>query len=105
MVTVKPAPEFSLALAHAAAGPHAHGAHVSGVLLVLVLIVLAPAGWLAYRVSLWLHPFTMCRRCGGTGVTAGFLPWSRAFCRRCGGCGLVPRFGVKVAGLRGRQPW
>ena len=104
MITDKLAPDLSLALAHAA--PHTHAAHLpGGVMLVLALIVLAPAAWLVYRVSLWLHPFTMCRRCAGTGITAGFVPWSRSFCRRFDGRGLVPRFGVKAAGLRGRNRW
>ena len=57
-----------------------------------------------YRVSLWLHPFTLCRRCGGSGITAGFLPWSRAFCRKCDGRGLVPRLGTMTALLRGTVP-
>jgi len=57
-----------------------------------------------YRVSLWLHPFTTCRRCGGSGITAGFLPWTRAFCRKCDGRGLVPRLGTMTADLRGRYP-
>jgi hypothetical protein len=103
MVTAKVAPELSLALARAA-GRHPAGAHVPGHAAAwLVLAGLGAACWLAYRASLWLHPFAMCRRCGGSGVTAGFVPWSRSFCSRCGGRGLVSRLGVKMAGARGRR--
>jgi hypothetical protein len=104
MVTAKLAPDLSLALAQSA-GPHAAAVHfLDQAALLLVLIGLAGAGWLVYRVSLWLHPFTTCRRCGGSGITAGFMPWSRSFCRRCDGRGLVPRLGVKAGELRGRHP-
>jgi hypothetical protein len=104
MVTVKVAPELSLALAQAA-GRAAPAAHVPGrVAAGLVLAGLAAAGWLVYRVSLWLHPFAMCRRCGGTGIITGFLPWSRAFCCKCNGRGLVPRLGTKAADVLGRRP-
>ena len=102
MVTAKTAPELSLALDHAAG--HAAAVHApGGAGLLLAVIVLAAGGWLAYRVSLWLHPFRMCRRCGGSGVVSGFL-WSKGFCGHCGGCGLVPRLGTAVGGLRGRYP-
>ena len=104
MLTAKAAPDLSLALAQAA-GRAAPAVHAPGrVTLWLVLTGLAAAGWLVYRVSLWLHPFAMCRRCGGSGIIAGFLPWSRAFCYKCGGRGLVPRFGTKGADLLGRHP-
>ena len=103
MFTAKVAPDLSLALARAAGqapAVHAPGGVGAG----LVLAGLAVAGWLVYRVSLWLHPFTLCRRCGGSGITAGFLPWTRAFCRKCDGRGLVPRLGTMTAGLWGRYP-
>ena len=99
MVTVNNAHGLSLALAHAAgqaAGVHApHGA--------LLLAALAAGGCLAYRVSLWLHPFRLCRRCGGSGVVSGFFPGSRAHCGWCDR-GLVPRLGTRLLGLRGRGP-
>ena len=102
MGTAKTAPGISRVLAQAA-GQHAATAHVLARLelwlaAAAVAAVLAAAGWVVYRVSLWLHPFTTCRRCGGSGVTSGFVPWSRSFCRRCDGRGLVPRLGVKAAG-------
>jgi hypothetical protein len=99
MVTEKNAPELSLALQHAAA-PHAPG----GAVLLLALFVLAGGGWLAYRVSLALHPFRMCRRCGGSGIVSGFLPWSKGFCGHCDGRGLVPRLGTTLGAARGRYP-
>ena len=74
MVTAKVAPEHCLALARAAS-QHASAAHALGhVVLWLAVIGLAAACFAAYRVSLWLHPFTLCRRCGGSGITAGFFP-------------------------------
>lgn len=102
MVTASNAPELPQALQHAAGHPAAHVP--GGAPLLLALIVLAAGGWLAYRVSLALHPFRMCRRCGGSGVVSGFLPWSKGFCGHCGGRGLVPRLGTTVAGTRGRYP-
>jgi hypothetical protein len=103
MVTAKTAPGLSLALHHAAG--HAPAVHApGGAVLLLAVIVLAAGGWLLYRVSLWLHPFRMCRRCGGSGIVSGFLPWSKSFCGHCGGRGLVPRLGTTVGGLRGRHP-
>jgi ribosomal protein L40E len=104
MVTVKVAPDRCLALAQAAS-QHASAAHgLSHVTLWLAVTGLAAASVVAYRVSLWLHPFTLCRRCAGTGITSGFFPWSRAFCRKCGGRGLVPRLGTIAAGPWGRYP-
>ena len=104
MVTAKVATEHHLALAQAASR-HAPAAHILGRLaLWLAVTGLAAAWFVVYRVSLWLHPFTLCRRCGGSGITAGFLPWSRAFCRKCDGRGLVPRLGTMTAGLWGRYP-
>ena len=98
MVTASKSPALSQALRHAAAHP---AAHVPGGAL-LALIVLAAGGWLVYRLSLALHPFRMCRRCGGSGIVSGFLPWSKGFCGHCGGRGLVPRLGTAVAGTHGR---
>jgi hypothetical protein len=93
-----------LALA-AAASQHVPAAHaLSHAVLWLAVIGLAAAWFAVYRVSLWLHPFTMCRRCAGSGITRGFLPWSRAFCRKCDGRGLVPRLGTVTADMWGRYP-
>jgi hypothetical protein len=73
MVTAKVAPEHCLALARAAS-QHASAAHTAGHAVPwLAVIGLAATCLAAYRISLWLHPFTLCRRCGGTGITAGFF--------------------------------
>jgi hypothetical protein len=67
MVTATVTPEHGLALA-SAASRHAPAAHAPGpVVIWLAVIGFAAACWLAYRVSLWLHPFTLCRRCAGSG--------------------------------------
>ncbi len=100
MLTASHVPELSQALRHAVGHPAAHVP--GGAPLLLALVVLAAGGWLAYRVSLALHPFRMCLRCGGSGIVPGFWPWSRGFCGHCGGRGLVPRLGTAVAGTRGR---
>jgi len=104
MVKVKVASEHCLTLA-SAASRHAPAAHTPGHAALWLAVTGLVAAWFAvYRVSLWLHPFTLCRRCGGSGITAGFLPWTRAFCRKCDGRGLVPRLGTMTAGLWGRYP-
>ena len=104
MVDAKDATGLSSALARAAGQP-GFGAHAVGhPAFWVAVIALAALSWLVYRVSLWLHPFASCRRCGGSGQIRGFLPWSRAFCYKCNGRGLVPRFGTKVGDLRGRYP-
>ena len=104
MVTATVTPEHCLALA-SAASRHAPAAHAPGhVVLWLAVAGLAAAGFAVYRVSLWLHPFTLCRRCAGSGITRGFLPWSRTFCRKCDGRGLVPRLGTMAVDLRARYP-
>jgi hypothetical protein len=104
VVTANGTTGLSPALAQAAGQPGL-GAHTVGhAELFLAIIALAALSWLVYRVSLWLHPFASCRRCGGSGQIRGFLPWSRAFCYKCNGRGLVPRFGTKVGDLRGRYP-
>ena len=101
MVIAKIASQHSLALA-SAVSRHAPAAHaLARPALWLAVAGLAAAWFAVYRVSLWLHPFTMCRRCGGSGITRGFLPWSRAFCRKCGGRGLVPRLGTMTADVWG----
>ncbi len=70
MVKVKVASEHCLALA-SAASRHAPAAHAPGhAALWLAVTGLAAACFAVYRVSLWLHPFTLCRRCGGSGITA-----------------------------------
>jgi hypothetical protein len=86
------------------AGGSPSGMHMPGSAeSLLILIALAAAVGLAYRVSLWLHPFVMCRHCGGNGTTAGFWPWSRGVCPRCNGTRVVPRLGTHLLGLHARR--
>ena len=70
MFTAKVAPDLSLALARAASQrPRCARSRRSGGRAGCWPGSRWPAGW-SYRVSLWLHPFAMCRRCGGTGITS-----------------------------------
>jgi hypothetical protein len=104
MRTANFAAEQGQALARTASR-HALAAHALDRPVLWLAVIGLGLAWLAvYRVSLWLHPFTMCRRCGGSGITRGFLPWSRAFCRKCDGRGLVPRLGTVTAGMWERYP-
>lgn len=61
--------------------------------LVFVLIV-AFAG---YLVSLWLHPYTRCRACGGSSRHVGAV-FGYGFrpCRRCKGKGRKVRLGCHL---------
>jgi hypothetical protein len=103
MPATKGATGLSLALAKAASRVHP-GPHLPGKMtLALIVIVLLVLWFVLYRVSLWLHPFTMCRRCGGSGKVSGFFGWTRAFCGKCGGSGLVPRLGTYLGDMRGQR--
>jgi hypothetical protein len=81
-------------------GPHFHlTAEAVLILAGLVLLFLA-----VYRISLFLFPHAMCRRCGGSGKVKGWYPGSAAFCRKCNGSGVVPRLGTLVTdGAGGRR--
>jgi hypothetical protein len=79
--------------------PAAHAAgltHHAGLVLAGVVVVIA----IAYRVSLFLKPFTRCRRCGGSGKARGFLG-GVGYCGHCRD-GLVPRLGTVVLQSRRR---
>jgi hypothetical protein len=63
--------------------------------------IIAAAGLLAaagYRYSLWRHPSTRCRWCGGTGRHRGAVygyaagPCQSKWCKG----GRVPRWGVRM---------
>ena len=63
-------------------------------------LILAAAAALAaavYLVSLRVHPWAPCRRCGGGGKSRDRI-WREAHgsCRSCGGRGRHPRLGVRV---------
>jgi len=73
-----------------ASGLHLHlTAHAT-----LILVGVAALYFVAYLISLRIHPFRKCHWCGGSGKVSGAIfTWST---RRCGKCidGLVPRLGT-----------
>ena len=106
MPATKGATGLSLALARTASRVHA-GPHVPGkVTLALIVIGLLVLWYVVYRVSLWIRPFRMCRRCGGSGKVFGFFGFlgsTGAFCGKCNGRGLVPRLGTHLLDLKGQR--
>lgn len=62
-----------------------------------VIWTAALLGGLGYWISLYLHPWTKCRICKGTGRHHGavFRYASRA-CGNCAGIGRVLRLGVRL---------
>jgi hypothetical protein len=56
--------------------------------LIVLLIVAATVSGLAYAISLRLHPWRPCQRCGESGKHRGTV-FTRSFrpCGRCGGTG------------------
>lgn len=63
--------------------------HSGGGLLLVVLAVAAAAVYAAgYAISIRLHPWRPCRRCGESGKHRGTM-FTRSFrpCARCGGTG------------------
>jgi hypothetical protein len=68
----------------AAAHPH----RVSLVILVLALMLAAAISAGSYAISIRLHPWRPCRRCGESGKHRGSIfPRSFRACARCGGTG------------------
>lgn len=79
------------------AGVHLHLTPFGIGVLVLIAIVLL----VAYRISLYLNPHTVCRPCAGTGKRRGVIFfWARRVCGSCGGNGLAPRLGTCFTGRR-----
>lgn len=65
--------------------------------LALDVCLFVIGGASAYLISLHLHPFRVCRTCGGTGRQAGAMfPWSHRQCLRCGGQTRHRRWGVQL---------
>lgn len=59
-------------------------------------VIFALLGAVAYWFSLHLHPFSQCRKCGGTGRhKAAMFPWSNRSCIACGGRARHRRWGVQ----------
>ena len=73
-----------------AAGLHLHlAAHAT-----VILVGAAVLYFVAYLISLWIHPFRKCRRCEGSGkVRDAIFTWGWSRCGRCSD-GLVPRLGT-----------
>ncbi len=73
-----------------------------GVLMdpVMTFVVIALA---AYVLSLFLHPYVKCDRCGGLGRHSGALfGYASRPCHKCSGLGQKQRLGAAVIG-RGRR--
>jgi hypothetical protein len=63
----------------------------------VILIGLAIAWAVCYRISLYLHPFTKCKTCGGSGRRRGtFYSYASRACATCGGSSRVLRLGVRL---------
>jgi len=63
---------------------------------VVVLLLAAAAGVVAWYVDVRLRPWKPCPRCGGRKRTRGSRPtaFGKFSCRRCGGRGDVRRVGA-----------
>lgn len=72
-------------LALAAAAHHAGGSPLLLIVLALAAAIVYGAG---YAISIRLHPWRPCRRCGESGKHRG-TAFTRSFrpCTRCGGTG------------------
>jgi hypothetical protein len=90
--------------ARQAAGQHLHLTPRDTAILFLIFTAAGLVCLLLYRISLALHPSTICRHCGGTGTVGGLVfRWARSTCPVCAGTRLVPRLGTHFTG--GRRPW
>jgi hypothetical protein len=69
-----------------------HGGGPGDVLLILIGLG-ALAAW---AISLYVHPFTRCGRCSGTGVNKGSSGKRFGLCKACGGSRRKQRFGSKT---------
>jgi hypothetical protein len=86
----------------AARGHAAAAFHLTPLECLFLLGVASLFFFLAYLVSLWCSPMTMCRRCGGTGMSGGWMfGYARRLCSKCGGHKLVPRLGTRLIDLAG----
>lgn len=61
---------------------------------VVILVVLI--GALAWLVSLYIHPFTQCGRCSGTGLNKGSTGKRWGTCKACGGSRRKQRLGSRT---------
>ena len=78
----------------AAAVPAAHsGGSVKGAALVVLVALIAAVVWLG---SLYVHPFTRCSTCKGSGVTKRSTGKRFGLCKACGGTRRRQRFGSRA---------
>ena len=75
----------------AAAPAHHGGGQGWAALTLLALAVL-----IAWGVSLYIHPFTVCGRCEGSGTNRGSNGKRWGTCKRCGGARRRQRFGSRT---------
>ena len=93
LVAVLVLPAIARALTPGSGGRSAGGELVTALAVLLALVL-----WVGgYLISLRVHPYTRCRRCGGDGKHHGRL-YPRAFraCPGCRGTGRRPRLGVRL---------
>jgi DnaJ-class molecular chaperone len=66
---------------------------VEQLLIAFVLLVL---GFLAYRFSIFRHPYTKCETCNGTGKhKGGVFNYAHRPCHKCSGVGQKQRWGAR----------
>lgn len=56
------------------------------------MVLLALAALAAWLLSLYVHPFTRCGRCGGSGLNKGSSGKRYGLCKACGGSRRKQRF-------------
>jgi hypothetical protein len=64
---------------------------------VVTLALIALTSFACWAVSLYLHPFRHCRKCGGTGRTKRLTRRRFDPCKRCTGTGRLQRAGSRTA--------
>jgi hypothetical protein len=80
------------ALAITATGEAGHGSGAG----VLALILVALVAGLIWVFSLYVHPFTGCGACGGSGLNKGSTGKRFGMCKSCGGSRRKQRLGSKT---------
>jgi hypothetical protein len=68
----------------------------------VTLLLLIGAAIAGYLISLRIHPYTHCGRCGGGGNYGTVYRKTFSLCSACGGSGRRLRWGVRI-GLAGKK--
>ncbi|TDC41112.1 hypothetical protein E1281_37695, partial [Actinomadura sp. KC345] len=63
----------------------------------VTLLLLTMTGLALWAVSVYVHPFRPCRRCGGAGRKPGSTRRRFGPCNRCSGTGRTQRIGSRTA--------